>query len=177
MSIQNSRPTNPLLSYPPLSISHLYLIKPNRGSHLGSPTCIYTPVKYTEESLAGSLSSTSRGTVGVRASRGSEQPSLVQSGLELWLSPTTGVLSHVRNSYTLSSIFFIFGPSGPGDHTTGSTALNLGMLHACFDQQGAAAISIVETGKLYIMISTSQCESQTTPPPPPHYTRWLYGLY
>ena len=23
------------------------------------------------------------------------------------------------------------------------------MLHACFDQQGAAAISIVETGKLY----------------------------
>ena len=71
----------------------------------------------------------------------------MQSGLELWLSPTTGVLSHLHNNYTLSSIFFIFGPSGPGDHTTGSTALNLGMLHACFDQQGAAAISIVERGK------------------------------
>ena len=58
-----------------------------------------------------------------------------------------------RNSYTLSSVFF-FGPSGPGDHTTGSTALNLGMLHACFDQQGAAAVSIVEselyTGRAYM---------------------------
>ena len=32
----------------------------------------------------------------------------MQSGLELWLSPTTGVLSHVHNSYTLSSIFFIW---------------------------------------------------------------------
>ena len=36
----------------------------------------------------------------------------MQSGLELWLSPTTGVLSHLHNNYTLSSIFFIFGPSG-----------------------------------------------------------------
>ena len=79
----------------------------------------------------------------------------MQSGLELWLSPTTGVLSHLHNNYTLSSIFFIFGPSGPGDHTTGSTALNLGMLHACFDQQGAAAISIVETGKTLQLATTT----------------------
>ena len=81
----------------------------------------------------------------------------MQSGLELWLSPTTGVLSHLHNNYTLSSIFFIFGPSGPGDHTTGSTALNLGMLHACFDQQGAAAISIVETGKTLHLVIVSDC--------------------
>ena len=66
-------------------------------------------------------------------------------------SGTTSTLSSVESRNHLHVIFNLlyFGPSGPGDHTTGSTALNLGMLHACFDQQGAAAISIVETGKLY----------------------------
>ena len=36
------------------------------------------------------------------------------------------------------------------------------MLHACFDQQGAAAISIVETGKLYSMMTSDDEYDNTT---------------